>query len=112
MGTLNLIFREVDRNHFDRIVSGNKTIEVRAGSPEYNKIKAGDEITISCGKDKITKSIKEVLWFKNTPELLNNINKKEVWTENVTDEQAEDMLNSFPNYPDRIKEYGLLAWKL
>ena len=47
MKTLNLMFREVDKDTSQRIKNGDKKIETRAGFPEYNEIKAGDHLNIS-----------------------------------------------------------------
>ncbi len=112
MKTLDLIFREVDRDKFERIVSGEKTIETRAGSPEYLSVAAGDTLNISCGNDSINKTVTEVFHFKTIEELLNTIEIGEILPAGTTREQAIELWNSFPGYPERIRQYGIIAWRL
>jgi ASC-1-like (ASCH) protein len=112
MKTLNLIFREVDRATFERIKRGEKTIETRAGLPEYNSIKAGDQLNISCGNDTITKTVTEAIHFKSVEELLKEISPEEIMPKGTTREQAIERWNSFPGYPERIKKDGIIAWRL
>lgn len=112
MKTLNLIFREVDEDNFDRIKSGEKTIETRAGLPEYNEIRAGDQINISCGDDTIIKTVVEALHFSNVEELIDTIGIKEIMPDGTTREDAIAKWNSFPRYPERIAKHGIIAWRL
>ncbi len=112
MKTLNLIFREVDIASFDRIKRGEKTIETRAGLPEYNEIVAGDVLNISCGEDTITKTVADVMHFKSVEELIDTIGLSEIMVAGTTREEAIARWNSFPGYPERIAEYGIIAWRL
>ena len=112
MKTLNLIFRDVDRATFERIKQGEKTIETRAGLPEYNEIEAGDQLIISCGEDTITKTVTEALHFNSVEELLESISPEEIMPAGTTREQAIARWNSFPGYPERIARDGIIAWRL
>lgn len=112
MKTLELIFREVDRDYFEGIKGGKKLIETRAGMPEYNEIMAGDQLNISCGNDTITKTVIEALHFKNIDELLKKIDIEDIMPPGTTREQLIEKLNSFPGYPERIAKHGIIAWRL
>jgi ASC-1-like (ASCH) protein len=112
MKTLNLIFREQDKDSFNRIKNGEKLYETRAGLPEYLGISAGDELIITCGTDTITKTVKEALHFKTQEELLEKISVEDIMPAGTTNEELIARWNSFPNYPERIKQYGIIAWKL
>lgn len=112
MQTLKLIFREVDRDSFERIKCGEKTIETRAGLPEYNSITSGDQLNISCGVDIITKAVAEAWHFNSVEELMDKIDISEIMEAGTTKEEAIAKWNSFPGYPERIKEFGIIAWKL
>ncbi len=107
-----LSFREVDKPTFDRIERGEKTIETRAGMPEYLKFKVGDVLDISCGENHISKTIEEVLRFDSPEQLLEKFSPDEIMPEGTTKEEAIAKWNSFPNYPERIKHYGIIAWRL
>lgn len=112
MKTHKIIFREQDKDSFDRIASGEKIYETRAGSPEYLKVSTGDDLVISCGTDTITKTVTEALHFATGEELLQNISVEAVCPKGTTNEQLLEKWNSFPNYQERIKEFGIIAWKL
>ena len=112
MKTLNLIFREIDRPSFDRIKSGDKTIETRAGLPEYNGIKPGDVLKISCGEDVINKKVVEVNHFSSLEELIDKIGLEDIMAAGTTRDEAIARWNSFPGYPERIKKHGIIAWRL
>ena len=107
-----IIFREVDKATFERIKRGEKTIETRAGLPEYLQVNTGDQLEISCGEEQIIKIVDEALHFNSVEELLNLIEPEEIMPVGTTREQAIARWNSFPNYPERIAKYGIIAWKL
>lgn len=112
MKTLDLIFREVDRDNFERIKRGEKLIETRAGLPEYNEIVDGDQLNISCGDDIITKTVVEALHFNSADELLEKFAVEDIMPVGTTREQLIEKWNSFPGYPERIAKHGIIAWRL
>ncbi len=112
MKTLDLIFREQDRSTFERIQRGDKTIETRAGLPEYLIVEDGDQLNISCGTDHLTKTVVKALHFKTIEELLQKFSPEDIMPAGTTREQVIAKWNSFPNYPERIKKYGIIVWKL
>lgn len=112
MKTLELTFREQDADNFNRIKSGEKLIETRAGSPEYLEISSGDELVITCGTDTITKLVKEVYHFASLHDLIEKIGIEEILPAETTPEEAIAKWNSFPGYPERIQEFGIIAWAL
>lgn len=112
MKTLELIFREVDRATFDRIKSGEKTIETRAGLPEYLEVKAGDELNIVCGAESIKKIVQEVFHFESIEDLLKHFKPDDIMPSGTTREQAIARWHSFPGYLERIEKDGIIAWKL
>ena len=111
MKTYNLIFREIDRNTFERIKRGEKKIETRAGLPEYNEIESGDQLIISCGDETVTKTVVEAIHFASVKELLNKVSPEEIMPSGTTREQAIKKWNSFPGYPERIQKYGIIKLK-
>jgi ASC-1-like (ASCH) protein len=112
MKTHHIIFREQDKNSFDRISRGEKIYETRAGSNEYLEVSTGDELIITCGTDTITKTVAEALHFASGEELLQKISVEEIMPKGTTNEQIIESWNSFPSYPERIQEFGIIAWKL
>ncbi len=112
MKTLSLVFREIDKSSFDRIKNGEKTIETRAGLPEYNVIEPGDELKINCGEDEINKKVVEVNHFSSLEELIDKIGLEDIMAAGTTRDEAVARWNSFPGYPERISKYGIIAWRL
>ncbi len=110
--THKLLFLESNRDTFDFIKSGVKTVETRAGSPDYIKIKMGDTVELSCGSDKFTKTVKKVSVFKTLDDLLEVYSPEEINPETLSSEEVIKLYYSFPNYRDRIEKYGMLAFEL
>lgn len=109
MKTHTLFFHPEDYHNFEYIRSGEKQIETRAGSEEYNKMTAGDTIVFACGEDEIIKTIKEIKHFDSVEDLLHSIPYTEImpWVNSV--EEAKKTWMSYPNYPDRISKFGILV---
>lgn len=112
MKTLNLIFRETDKDNFDRIKSGEKLIETRAGLPEYLQITDGDTLLFSCGENTTSKIVSKTHHFQNIAELIAEIGIEQIMPAGTSEIEAITKWNSFPGYPERIEQYGIIAWEL
>ncbi len=107
-----LRFREVNRDIFEAIRRGQKTIETRAATVRYQKIKRGDRVILVCGKDLFEKQVADVQIFKSIDALLK---KYKVWQINSsikTEEELKKLYYSFPGYKEKIQKYGLVAIEL
>ncbi len=107
-----LRFRAVDKDIFTAIKSGNKKIETRAASPKFLNMKAGDNIILVCGKERLEKKIKNVRKFSSVKDLLKIYKAQEINPKTTNLEELEKMYYSFPGYREKIKEYGLIALEL
>ncbi len=107
-----LKIRAIDGAVFEAIKSGTKKIETRAAIPSYCKIKKGDKIVFICGQKKVEKKVKEVALHKSIGVLFKHYAVKEIFPALVTINEARKMYHSFPNYPEKIKKFGLIAWRL
>ena len=112
MEKINLRFREVDRNIFNFIKNGTKTVETRAGTVKFRDIKAGDILVCVCGEDKLEKVIKKATIFKTIPELLKHYDVKSIMPSLSTAEEAIKQWYSFPGYKEKIEEFGLIAFEI
>jgi len=110
--THHLSFLPADRPTFDLLRAGEKKLETRAGSPEYLKIQAGDNLEFYCGSDKFIKQVKKVARYKNLDELFAAHQPQEIMPGIAGRAELEKMYASFPGYNERIKEYGILVFEL
>jgi len=107
-----LRIRQKDKLVFDAIKSGEKSIETRAGSVRYGRIESGDMLVFICGKEKLEKKVRKVAHFASIDDLMEAIDFKEIMPFVDSLDQAKKLYYSFPNYKERLKEFGILAFKL
>lgn len=107
-----LIFAEKDHHNFDEVKAGTKSIETRAGAPKYQSIVAGDILTFICGEDKLTKTVTKVYRWKNIDEMVKEIPLKKVMPSVESIEDMKKVYSSYPNYDQKIKEFGIIGFEL
>jgi len=107
-----LKIRKADGEFLDLIRSGRKTIETRAATKKYQKIKVGDLLRFVCGKKIVEKKVSEIQHFKTIDILLKRLDLGKIMPHVSSLEQAKQIWFSFPNYKEKIQKYGLLAFKL
>ena len=112
MKTYTLTFRQIDKNNFDELQSGIKSIETRAASPKYQSIKIGDTLTFICGNNKFSRVIKTKRHFKNLDSMFKVIPFKKIMPELDSIEEVKKIYYSYPNYKEKIKKFGILAFEL
>ena len=78
MARHNLKIRQVDRAFFDSIRSGQKTIETRAATDKYRKIRAGDVLVFICGDQRLEKLVESVGYYRNIDEIVKAIDFKSI----------------------------------
>jgi len=105
-----LRFREVDRDKFNDIILGRKTIETRAATVKYRKIQQRDNLVIVCGNDRIVKQVKRIERYESLEETFKNINFNKILPNAGSVDMAMKIYNSFPGYKEKIKQNGLLAF--
>jgi ASC-1-like (ASCH) protein len=109
---IQLRFREVDRDIFEAIRKGKKKVETRAASPRFIKMKTGDCLKLVCGKDSFEKRVKKARIFKTISAMLKKYKAKEINPLAKSKNDLESMYDSFPNYREKIKKYGLMVLEL
>lgn len=112
MPRITIKIRTVDRYIFAAISTGQKKIETRAATPKYQKISVGDTLTFACGKDRLSKRVVSVERFRTIGAILKKYKPAGINPKTKTAKEARDMWLSFPGYREKIKEFGLLAWRL
>lgn len=107
-----LVIREVDREIYDALRSGEKKVETRANSPKYVAISNGDFLVFKCGDNSFEKQITVVKRFSDIDKMLSCYRVQDINPRLKTREQLITMYNSFPNYDEKIKQFGLIAFEL
>jgi|SRR3989338_7112100 len=107
-----LRFRAVNKDIFDAIKSGKKTVETRAATVKYRNIKAGDSLVLICGTQRFEKKIKKATIFKSIPAMLKKYKVKQIMPSLSTQQELEAAYYSYPGYKEKIKKFGLIALEL
>lgn len=107
-------FRVVDKERFEEVRSGRKKYETRAATVKYEPMTIGDTITFVCGTKRFKKRIVKKYHFKTPAGMLKKLPLRRI----MPDAQIKTLADvkaryaSYPNYPEKIKKYGLFAFEL
>lgn len=107
-----LRFRQVDRNNFEEVRDGSKSIETRAATIKYRPIEVGDTLTFVCGKDRFIKTISKKYHWAGIDEMLKEVPLKKVMPSVSSVEDMKKTYASYPGYDLKIRELGLLGFEL
>ena len=107
-----LVFEEVDRENFEKVRSGIKSIETRAGTAKYQAICVGDEIEFQCGTDVFGKKVIKKYQWSTVEAMCAEVPLKKVMPDIDTIDQVKIRYASYPNYPEKIKKFGILGLEL
>jgi ASC-1-like (ASCH) protein len=112
MKSWTLKFRQIDRDNFDELKAGIKSVETRAASTKYQTIAKGDTLIFVCGKEKFSKKITKRSHYKSVSSLLKAVPFKKIMPNCKSKKEVEEVYYSYPNYKEKIKEFGVLAFEL
>ena len=107
-----LRFRQVDKKNFEEDRSGLKSTETRAATIKYRPIEVGNTLTFVCGNDRIVKKITAKYHWPNIDAMVKEIPFKQIMPSVDSVEEMKKAYASYPGYTEKIKEYGLLGFKL
>ena len=97
---------------FDALVSGNKSVETRAGTPRALLVQEGDIAVFLCGKERLEKKVRKVSHFSSIEEMLKSYSPGDINPAVDNPEDLKAMYMAFPGYEDKIKQYGIAAFEL
>lgn len=107
-------FRAVDKERFEEVRSGRKKYETRAATVKYIPMSEGDTVTFVCGKESFKKTVLRKYHFKTIAAMLKKLPLKRIMPDSsirtIADVKAR--YATYPDYPEKIKEFGLLALEL
>lgn len=107
-----LRFRAVNRDIFNAIRNGKKKVETRAASIRYLNIKAGDKVTLVCGKTHFEKEVRRVRKFPSVRALTRVYRPASINLKCRTTKELETMYFTFPGYREKLKRHGIVALEL
>jgi len=107
-----LRFRVVDKDNFEEIRSGKKSIETRAATVKYGPIKAGDTLTFVCGNKRCKKVIKKKHHFRSPIAMIRKLPLKRIMPDVKNLGEMQARYASYPGYEEKIKKHGLFAFEL
>ena len=107
-----LRFRSVDKENFDEIKKRLKTIETRAATERYRKIKKGDTLVIVCGKNHLSKKVKQVKIFKSINAMVKEVPIHKIMPSLNTISEIRKVYYSYPAYKTKIRKHGIIAFYL
>jgi ASC-1-like (ASCH) protein len=107
-----LIFAKINKDTFEMIRNGQKKIETRAYTVKYHEIKAGDTLVMSCDGEKFEKKVTKATCFLSISDLLATYPIEHINPTVHSEEELTKIYYSFPDYKEKIRDFGLLAFEL
>ena len=104
-----LRFRAKDRANFLEIKDRSKTVETRAATPRYRKIKNGDVLVFVCGKERLRRKVKRVRFFKSINSMTKAISYKKIMPSLKSPKEMKAVYYDYSAYKDKIRKFGLIA---
>ena len=106
---MQFVFNKNNKDIFEMLRDGNKTIETRAATVKYRKLQAGEIISFSCDGSIFEKTIAKVTHFDSIGSLLKKYKPEDINPKLHTTEEIVTMYHSFPGYEEKIKQSGIVA---
>jgi ASC-1-like (ASCH) protein len=107
-----LIIREEDRNLFNQLVSGSKTIDTRAATSKYKNVQVGDILKFVCGQDELSKIVVGAVHYSSLDNMYGNLPMESILPSAHDISDAKRIHYSFPGYKEKLETYGVMAFKL
>lgn len=114
MRTWHLPIRGVDKRVFLALKNGKKTTETRAlndpkSSRYYGAIRAGDILLFACGRSRLKRRVRRVRTYRTIAALIRREPFRNIMPWAKTREDLARSYDAYPDYPRRIRRYGLIA---
>jgi ASC-1-like (ASCH) protein len=100
------------REIFDFLKSGEKSVETRAATPHNLRAQAGDIAVFLCKPDRLERLILRATHFKSIQDMLKVYRPEQIHPHITTQEALEQMYVSFPGYTEKLGSVGILALEL
>ncbi|RKS79503.1 ASC-1-like (ASCH) protein [Actinomadura pelletieri DSM 43383] len=94
------------RRYFDLVAAGRKSIEVRVQYPKLRRLKAGDHIRFTCGRDSVLTRVKRVSRYSSFEKMFDAEGPSKVDPDSPRDQQ---LINIRRIYGPEKEALGVLA---
>ncbi len=113
MGARHLLrFRAVNRDTFEAIRRGRKTIETRAATPRYRRIESGDTLKLVCGRSVCWKRVERIRRFRSISAILRTYHRNKIMPGVTSRKEFRESYYRYPGYREKLKRHGLIAMEL
>jgi ASC-1-like (ASCH) protein len=112
MKSWTLRFRATDKEIFEDVRSGKKSVETRAATVKFKPIEVGDDLVFSCDGDKFSKRISKKEHFKSIDALVKKVPFKKIMPAAKSIDEMKKVYSSYSGYDEKIKEFGIFAFYL
>lgn len=106
---MKLIFDTVNKDTFEMLRDGRKSIETRAGGKGYEKIQPGELVTFSCDGEIFEKTVSKVVHFASLDALLEEYKPTDINPITKSKKEVIGMYYGFPGYVERIEKFGIIV---
>jgi ASC-1-like (ASCH) protein len=107
-----LRFKAKDKKNFDEVKNGSKPIETRAATVRYQPIEVGDVLEFVCGKEHLRKTVTKKQHFASIDAMIKKIPYQNIMPSVQSVEEMKKAYASYSGYEEKIKEFGIFAFKL
>lgn len=102
--------RKEDRQLFDDVRTGRKSIETRAATAKYQNLAPGDTFTFVCGEERFTKEIREVFRWPSVEAMAKDVPFASVMPNAASLAEVKKTYASYPGYEAKIRAHGLIGF--
>lgn len=107
-----LRFAAKNKETFDAVKKDIKTVETRAATERYRKVKAGDILVLVCGRERLEKKVLRAKHFKTVENLFRTIPIRKVNPFANSLKEAKETYYGYSEYREKIRKFGLMAFEL
>ena len=104
-------YSSINVERFSNVIPG-WTASSDSQEPIFGKIERGDIVVFKCGNDSFERIVKKARKFNNVDKILDHYDVKDINPGVNTVEELKLMYNSYPNYTEKLKKYGIIAFEL
>lgn len=112
MATWVLRFNIRDKNNFEEIRRGLKTIETRAATERYRRIRSGDMIIFACGKSRLKKRVLKTKRFRTIGAMVKVVGFRKIMPSCQNIAEVRKTYFSYHGYEEKIKKFGMVVFWL
>ncbi len=107
-----LSYPTADKENFEAIRKGIKSIETRPGISKYKMIKVGDTITFTCNGAHFTKEVVKRYHWPSPEALVREVHFKKVLPSANTTNETEGAFENDPEYTENMATWGMFGFGL